>query len=483
MTSQASQASQNMMQKLLTVQETAVFLNTSTTTVYRYVKKHELPHIRLGLGLRFCPKDLMDWIDQSKRKSIYSENILLKALTIPLAENIFRSEGGGELPKGKKKTRLNFGYGACYIRRTREGNPRFYIDYYDRNGKRIQKLVKNATNWNDAHLALKNAVLNELIDNGNQREEQRILFRDFADIYIQKHGKRKKSWERSDKVYLDANLIPFFGDCLVKKIDALLIEDFIEKRLKDNVRKSTINRDLACLRKMFNKAIDWDYLTVSPFKGIELFPEQEYRRDRILSYEEETRLFKAAASHLRPILTCALMTAMRKSEILFLKWQCVSMENRQIIIKAESAKSGKKRVIPINDMLLKVLEKLEKVNNGGSDFVFLYEDPKTRKLRPVKSVKRAFNMACKRASIENLVFHDLRRSAASRMVSKLVDPISVKRILGHASLKTSEIYLHSSEEQLVEAVKKLDIKSEEKVKKEDHPLHHCDMDIQSDVIH
>jgi hypothetical protein len=58
---------------------------------------------------------------------------------------IDEAKGGQEV--ARKKTRHNYGYGAIYIRETKLGIPRFYIDYYDRNRKRTQKLVKNASNW------------------------------------------------------------------------------------------------------------------------------------------------------------------------------------------------------------------------------------------------------------------------------------------------------------------------------------------------
>ena len=65
------------------------------------------------------------------------------------------------------------------------------------------------------------------------------------------------------------------------------------KRLKEGVKKSTINRDLSCIRTMFNKAIDWEYMTENPAKKVRQFPEKDNIQERVLSRDEEGRLFKA----------------------------------------------------------------------------------------------------------------------------------------------------------------------------------------------
>lgn len=155
---------------------------------------------------------------------------------------------------------------------------------------------------------------------------------------------------------------------------------------------------------------------------------------------------------LRIFLTCALQTAMRLGEILSLKWKNVDLEKRQLTIRPESSKSGRSRTIPVSDTLSNLLEELGRANEGKSEFVFLYDDPKIRKPRPIKYVQHSFTAACRRADIQSLTFHDLRHTAASRMIAKGADPVSVKNILGHSSLRTSEIYFHSNLEQMQKAL-------------------------------
>jgi len=97
-----------------------------------------------------------------------------------------------------------------------------------------------------------------------------------------------------------------------------------------------------------------------------------------------------------------------------------------------------------------------RTNDKPNDYVFLYEDPGTWKMRPVKSVKTAFIGACRRANIKNLTFHDLRHVASSLMIERGASPVSAQALMGHSHLRTTEIYLHSNMQQLRKAVELLE---------------------------
>ena len=458
------------------VKSLSTYLGVSRSTIYRLVETNKIPYIKgPGLGIRFRRERVEEWLENNSHKSavLYSQLIHNQSfrLTNTPENGIIIPKIGGicELTKFKSKTRFNFGYGAIYQRKTKKGKICWYLDYYDADHKRIQKVAKNAVSKEEAAMALREEVARAFDRKYNaKRKRETIKFKDFAEIYMKNYSMAKKrAWERSDKVYLHANLIPYFGDYELTKIDALLIEQFIAKRVDDRVKKSTINRDLACLKKMFNKAIDWNYVVENPVAKIKLFSENDNVRGRVLSEEEEKRLMETSSEHLKQILTVALNTGMRRAEILNLQWKQVDLKAKRI--KVERTKSGKSRFVNINTFLHEELVKLRN-RNGQSPCVFF--NPETGK--PFTTIKTAFNAACRRAAIEGLWFHDLRRTFATRLLQKGADVETVRTLLGHRSILTTQRYTHTDEDRKRAAVELLNKRTEKRAIKRDNLLHICD---------
>lgn len=451
-----------MSQSLFTVKEASSFLKISHSTIYRYSGSGLIPHIKKNFGLRFRKEDLEKWMEQDKIKGAIVDNILKNALTNAPPVAIDKAKGGQEVARAIK-SRHNYGYGAVYIRKTKLGIPRFYIDYYDRNRRRIQKLVRNATNWQEAHEVLKNAVLKEHFEEcGIKESKQPIKFKEFADMFVENYSKvNKRSWR--DDFYRLRKCSGFFGNVYLYEISSFDVEMFKSTMIKEGLSKTTVNHYLKILRRMFNIGIDWGYADVNPVKHVKLYSEKDSRKERILTEEEEVRLFEAASERLRPILTVALNTGMRRGEILNLTWNRVDLERR--LIRVVKTKSGKDRSIPINDDLFKVLNDLRGKRNGE----YLFPNPRTG--RPFKAVRKSFANAIQEAEIKGLRFHDLRHTFASRLVGKGVDIVRVKELLGHSSVRITERYTHSCQEEKRKAVELLCRRSHKEAEKQEELLH------------
>ena len=464
-----------MNQSLLTVLGLSSFLNLHPNTIYKWKDEGRIPYCTINGQIRFKKPEIEKWLENKKITQFNPQEYLPKCtLSLEIYDKIYLK---GESAVSNKKQRWKYGFGGVYTRKTKSGLVRWCVWYYDEKRHRVQKVIKNAKSRQDAiralHLDVSKAFDHEY-RNGQRRESSKFL--EFSDSYLKNYAKpKKKSW-KSDMMYLNAQLIPFFGEMLLSEITPLHVNKFMVKRQQDGVRNSTINRELTVLKKMLGLAIEWNFdIESNPVKKGNYFPEEEYKRERVLSPEEEKKLFKAAAPHLKAIISCALSTGMRFSEILGLKWTEVDLEKKQITVSAKSSKSGKQRVIPINSLLFSLFERQMELNAGKCDFVFLYEDPKTGKLRPITTVRRAFTMACKRAGIKNLTFHDLRHTFGSRLIERGADPVSVKDLLGHANLKTTEIYLHSSIGRMREAVSLLEEDQGKNAKNLEDLLRICNM--------
>ncbi|MCD6413410.1 MAG: site-specific integrase [Elusimicrobia bacterium] len=188
------------------------------------------------------------------------------------------------------------------------------------------------------------------------------------------------------------------------------------------------------MKAIFNWAIKNEKATDNPVRKVKLLRENN-TRVRFLSLEEINRLLDACPIGIKPIVITAILTGMRRGELLSLKWEDVN--SNQKIIFVRKAKSGYSRDIPICLTLEKVL--LNCYNNSNGVYVFC-----SGKKEPYKKIDTIFGNAVKRAKIVDFHFHDLRHTAAAYMVMSGMDLTTVKEILGHRSIKMTMRYAHLS---------------------------------------
>jgi len=246
---------------------------------------------------------------------------------------------------------------------------------------------------------------------------------------------QKTSWKRD--MYSLNRLSESFSGLLLIDISSKDVISYQKKRINKGVTNATINREVACLRLLFNYAAKMDkFFSKNPVSKIKFLPELNDVIS-ILSYEEEQKLLDKCNKQLYPIVFFALNTGMRKNEILQLKWIDVDFKNSFIRIK--NTKSKKPRMVPINDNLFAFL----KNHKNDSSYVFLNKHGKSYVGQD--SIKRIFIRAYKEAGIKHLRFHDLRHTVATRMIEKGANPLAVKEILGHYDFKVTQKYIHPDE--------------------------------------
>lgn len=229
-----------------------------------------------------------------------------------------------------------------------------------------------------------------------------------------------------------------FGDKKLSEITTTDIDDFKLIRLRE-VKPATVNRSLSVLRHLINMAKRWKkYHGENPVSIVGLL-EENNQIERILTLEEEEKLLDACISYLKPIIMMALNTGMRRGEILNLKWSDIDLNINLITVNQTNSKGKKARKVYINSTLKKILLEL-KIRSGGNDYVFLDNEG-----QPLREIKNGFKAACRRAGIQGLRFHDLRHTAATRMVESGASIVAISRILGHSDIKTTMRYTHPEE--------------------------------------
>jgi integrase len=209
------------------------------------------------------------------------------------------------------------------------------------------------------------------------------------------------------------------------------------------------NRLMQRVRHVFTWAIENNHLTDSPFrKGhvtiVKANRSAETPRDRRLTGDEEARLLEAAERnpHLYALIVAALTTGCRKGELLTMQWsQACETPKPAIRLSAAHTKTAKPRTVPLTPRLKAVLTMRKTAPDGKEHapdaYVFGNEVGE-----PVKCIKTAWSLACQRAKITDLHFHDLRRECGSRWHEAGVPLAQIQAWLGHTTLTQTSTYLN-----------------------------------------
>lgn len=326
--------------------------------------------------------------------------------------------------------------------------------YKDENGEWVRKTLGRSPAINKTIAREKLKGIEHKVARGEYEQINAKIptLRQFSIDYIryQKVVKQKRSWKKDESHLKRFNQL--WGERMLSKILAKDIDDFKSIRLQQ-VKPATVNRELAALRHLFYLAEKWDkFYGKNPVAKSGLLKEDNLQ-ERILSFDEEKLLIQNSSPHLVPILITALNTGMRKMEVLTLTWDDIDFDKNYLTIRKDISKSKKTRRIPINSKLRSILLK-KKIKTQQSGYVFLTNEGLPYSPKNPSALKRAFGTACKKAGIEGLRFHDLRHTAATRMIENTGNIVAVSKILGHADIKTTMRYAHP-EQSLIEALESL----------------------------
>ena len=219
---------------------------------------------------------------------------------------------------------------------------------------------------------------------------------------------------------------------------------------------ATVNRYLSSLSHLLSIAKkEWQWIPSNPAADVSKFREP-VSRIRYLRNEEIERLRcacrKSRNRNLELIFLIAIATAMRRGEILSLRYEDINLSTRTISVK--KTKNGLSRAVPISDPLYPHLEKVKKDNKDSTSLLF--PSPNNAQ-RPV-SIKQAWSSALASAGIENYRFHDNRHTAASYLAMSGASLIQIAEVLGHKTLAMVQRYAHLSAQANLDAVNKMDLR-------------------------
>src|SRR5215210_2979975 len=259
----------------------------------------------------------------------------------------------------------------------------------------------------------------------------------------------KKSW-RDDELICRCLKAHFKGKRLAD-VSPMDVERFKKVRHETPTRHeeprspATVNRELTILSRVLALAIDAGHISENPCRRVRRFREDN-ARVRFLNDDEETRLMKQIGGRelLRSVVIFALNTGLRRGEIFGLRWTEVDWSRN--FIHVINTKTGKSRIIPLNDATRAVLRQQQE--KSQSEFVFV--SPRTG--ARLRNLRNGFGKACEDAKVFNFHFHDLRHTFASRLADAGVDAFTIAELMGHSTLEMTKRYTHVTDERKRRAV-------------------------------
>jgi integrase len=256
---------------------------------------------------------------------------------------------------------------------------------------------------------------------------------------------RQNNYSRPDEFkYVIDRFYKIVGNKIAEQITTADIEKYRLTR-KGKVKNSTINREVDNIKRIFSLAVTNKKIRFNPCNKLKKL-RQEKPPERYLTKDEEKKLMEAANPIMQALIITALLTGMRTNEILNLKWADVHFDKGYIV--ALNTKNGKPRRLLLSDKLRETIDKMPRL----CDYVFA--NPLTK--NKYSDIKSTFSETVKRAKIPHITFHQLRHTAASRMNEKGVDIVTIKEILDHSDLKTTQKYTHTPRKNVLDAVKVLE---------------------------
>ena len=365
------------------------------------------------------------------------------------------------------------------LRITPGGAKSFLLDYRVE-GRQRRLTIGSFPDWSVQAARTAAKKLKQEVDGGRdpmgQRHADRVAptLQDVWERYETEYLPRKAVRAQADERSMWQKIIlPRLGKLKIASIDA----DHIDELHRDvtNVRGTPVraNRVVEVLRRAFNLAIRWKWLTDNPASGVRKNAEE--KRNRFLNRTEIAALAQALNDHTEPVSANAIkllmLTGARRGEVLGATWDMFDLENG---IWTKPSAHTKQRLIhrvPLSGPALRLLtdirdDAVRLANAAGSSlspYVFPGVDGK-----PLTDIKRSWTSICRKAGLAvqvqkvgrngrpakgkdgkpalvwqpNVRIHDLRHSFASILVSAGASLPLIGQMLGHTQVQTTQRYAH-----------------------------------------
>lgn len=256
-----------------------------------------------------------------------------------------------------------------------------------------------------------------------------VSVRDLLILLLENYDTRKVAQAYIVALKVKAILLPKLGDIKATKLSSARIKAYIEARMKC-VKPSTINRELGLLHRAFQLGYNQDPPLVARVPHFPRLTEDEPRRGFLKPEFYQTLLFELP-EELRLLFVIAYHVGLRKGALLRITWSQVDLNTQTLWM--DGRKSNRKPepiAVPIYGDMSKFIEMQPKT----STYLF------ARGAKPIRDFRESWDLACQRAGVPGLLFHDLRRTAVRNLRRAGVAETVIMKITGHRTRSVFERY-------------------------------------------
>lgn len=287
-------------------------------------------------------------------------------------------------------------------------------------------------------------------------KRSKMTFNEAFERYVSGHLSATKSERRVRGMY-SSGVAPVFGKLILQQITPRMLQEFVTG-LHGKQRPATIRHYISIIRVVFNIMTKWgEYSGPNPVTGISI-PSVDNERTRFLTQREAAMLLDELCCRSLDtfrIAQLSLHTGMRAGEIFALRGEHIDL--REGIIRIVEPKSGESRVAYMSKVVRRMMES---IRPKRGEWVFPSRNGTQR-----TEVPDTFERAVAELGLNDLledardkvVFHTLRHTFASWLVSEGVPLRTVQELLGHSTIRMTERYAKLAPDKKKEAARVLNM--------------------------
>lgn len=284
------------------------------------------------------------------------------------------------------------------------------------------------------------------INRGGFREVKRIRFKEFASLWMRDYAAVavKPSTLATYAAVIELHLSPYFGESWLHQIDPIDVQRFVSEKIRDEkLAPKTALNFLVLLREIFKHGALWGYCRTNPTEQVQR-PRVIQQEMDVLSTKELQRFLENVTPKYYSLFLVAVLTGVRRGELLALKWGDVDWNSSQICVRRSlykgtfvtpKTKYSNRRIVMTPLLQRKLLQ--HRLSSQSSDSDIMFTNNSGLPLDPDNLIKREFYPALERAGLRRIRFHDLRHTYASLLIAQGENIKFIQSQLGHASATTT----------------------------------------------